>query len=298
MSVLTGNNPFYRNIDEKVKIEIDGEGDAKKNVSSAKKSTNKGGATNTAKKAGDAKKPAKDATASKTSEGEKSEKDEKSDAKDFRIQELEKDYRIRELEKGIEDLDDPLPEVEPAKAPSKMRVKDRGDSYHVINDEGKTVKKFDYDNKKRMSKWARWDAQRHAEGEYNKKMKEAGLKEETIEEKVKPQKITKLNASVINTLKQLDAEEAKLIIQGLPRNLQKQALKAVGIKESELAPSKIDGRTKGYRETAQRLLDRKKISEVKKGEKVTIDGEEYEVTGIDEKKLKKMTLQILETNTS
>ena len=60
-----------------------------------------------------------------------------------------------------------------------------------------------------------------------------------------------LDRKVIKQLKAMDQDEAMLIIQGLPKNMQKQAKKELGIKE------KVDGRTKGFKETAKRLADKK-----------------------------------------
>ena len=58
----------------------------------------------------------------------------------------------------------------------------------------------------------------------------------------------KIDAKTLKTLRSLDADEARMIIQGLPKSVRASALKSLGLKE------KVDGRTKAYKETANRLL--------------------------------------------
>lgn len=64
-------------------------------------------------------------------------------------------------------------------------------------------------------------------------------------------KITKLDKQTMNMLKSLEPDEARLIIQGLPSSLRRKAMKELGLKE------KVDGRTKAYKETANRLIKMK-----------------------------------------
>ncbi|MCG7944951.1 MAG: hypothetical protein N0C84_01245 [Candidatus Thiodiazotropha taylori] len=61
----------------------------------------------------------------------------------------------------------------------------------------------------------------------------------------------KVDKNTMKMLKSLDADEARLIIQGLPKNVRAKVMKQLGLKE------KVDGRTKAYKETANRILARK-----------------------------------------
>jgi len=98
-------------------------------------------------------------------------KDGKVDKKDLKIAELEKDLRIKQLEKEIEETDDPAPEAKMKEA-SRLRIKDRGNSFECIDEKGNCVKKFPYDNKETFAKGARYDAQRFAEKHYAKQLGE------------------------------------------------------------------------------------------------------------------------------
>ena len=77
------------------------------------------------------------------------------------------------------------------------------------------------------------------------------------EAKVTP--FTRLDNKVIKTLRSMDKEEARMVINGLPKVLQKQANDALGLKEN------VDGRTRAFKETAARLLfakEKKKTAEL------------------------------------
>ena len=172
-SFLTGDNPFYRAIEEK-KITIDMDGDEKKEKKDEKKDEPKketyGNQTNTSgdgylsseKEPEDGDKaPLKD---SQGNEVKDQNGDGKIDAKDLKIQELEKDLRIARLKKEMEDLDDPLPEVKQQKMKSRPRVKDRGDRYEAVGEDGSCLKEFPYGEKaKKTSREARYEAQRYCE---------------------------------------------------------------------------------------------------------------------------------------
>ena len=316
VSVLTGYNPFADRLAEaeekkkgNVTINVAGdESDDDKNDKEAKEAevdSNVKIDKDSPDANGDGKVDAKDDL----------NKDGKVDAKDLKIAELEKDLRIKELEKGIEDMDDPAPE-EKMKEASRLRIKDRGDSFECLDEKGKCVKKFPYDNKETFARAARYDAQRFAEKHYAKQLGEdVDLEEkddpcwdgyEMVGTKMKDGKevpncvpieevfgldekrafifaaakakkegkkkfvfngkeypIT-LKADVIKEgideavdkkalkmLQSLEPDEARMIIQGMPKNDQRAYMKALGIKE------KVDGRTSAYKETAARLMAKK-----------------------------------------
>lgn len=73
------------------------------------------------------------------------------------------------------------------------------------------------------------------------------------ENEVEESKLTikKLDKDTMDMLRSLDDEEARLIIQGLPSSLRRKAMQELGLKE------KVDGRTKAYKETANRLIKMK-----------------------------------------
>lgn len=70
---------------------------------------------------------------------------------------------------------------------------------------------------------------------------------EDVKSALKELKIKKLDKDTMDMLKSLDPDEQRMIIQGLPSSLRRKAMKELGLKE------KVDGRTKGYKETVARL---------------------------------------------
>ena len=139
---------------------------------------------------------------------------------------------------------------------AELRTKE---TYTVIyyDKNGRVKGEKDFDDRKKADKYAELGNSRDKVGG---RYKVTVVNEDELEE-AKVVSFRKLDKKVIDTLKSMDKDDAKLIIQGLPKSMQKQAMKAVGIKEDEMSPPKVDGRTRAYKETAARLMAKKQMRE-------------------------------------
>ena len=100
----------------------------------------------------------------------------------------------------------------------------------------------------------------------------------------------KLEPKAMAALKTMSQDEAKVLVQGLPANLRRSTMKELGIKEV------VDGRTKAFRTTVERLITAKNkpaIDEADQNDKDKISPNTKELANASVAKSRAMVMKVM-----